>query len=203
MKKLVCVCLCLLLMTAGVFAANNDVMTVDLLLKSGLKKNQGQILSYSASLNDTDKMMLYSSHEKDTTLPFVLNLVVGLGIGSYVQGDTTGGTIALVGDVCSVAAVGAGYGMMIAATTAGSMDPNMNVIHPDSGMALGAGILTAAGFAAMLGFRIYECIRPFTYAKKYNQNLMNALYGVPTMAFVPVVQQEGELGMAVVAKVAF
>ena len=43
------------------------------------------------------RMVLLESGKKSSGLPFVLNLILGLGIGSYVQGDTKGGTTALSG----------------------------------------------------------------------------------------------------------
>ena len=43
--------------------------------------------------------------EKSSTIPFVLNLVVGFGVGSYVQGDITGGVIGTVGELVPLAVV--------------------------------------------------------------------------------------------------
>lgn len=120
------------------------------MINDDLNRNYNQIAAYSGNLTNTDRMVLYSSYEQSPTVPFVINLLVGLGIGSYVQGDSAGG-------------------------------------------------------AALLGFRIYECIPPFSYANNYNKLLRGALYGVPVLSVVPVMPTTNlnDMGMAVIAKVSF
>ena len=175
------------------------------MINEDLNRNYNQIAAYSGNLTKTDRMVLYSSYEQSPTVPFVINLLVGLCIGSYVQGDSAGGTTGLIGELCSYAAVAGGYGLMFAA---GMLSPGCNpdgFIIPDQGKMTAGTVLCIAGGAALLGFRIYECIRPFSYANNYNKLLRGALYGVPVLSVVPVMPTTNlnDMGMAVIAKVSF
>ncbi len=206
MKKSICLLLVVVVAMTGVFAAQGDVASVSLLINDDLNRNYNQIAAYSGNLTDTDRMVLYSSYEQSPTVPFVINLLVGLGIGSYVQGDSAGGTTGLIGELCSYAAIAGGYGLLFAGGMLSSVSaPNGGAPVPDQGLMAAGTVLCIAGGAAWLGFRIYECIRPFTYSKNYNQKLRSALYNIPVLAVVPVIQSpsSNELGVAVMAKVSF
>lgn len=96
--------------------------------------------------------------EKDTTVPFLLNLFVGFGVGSYVQGDTTGGVIGTVGEI-------APYAVLCAATAKYTNDLMNPAITEEKAMKLSQKYATTSTLCALavLGVRIFECIRPFTF----------------------------------------
>lgn len=94
----------------------------------------------------------YEANTVDPWGPFVLNLLIPLGgIGSFVQGDTTGGLIVLGGQVLGLGAVilNSGEGFWTA------------------GMYIGAAVY---GVATLLGYVV-----PFTYANAANEKLRRDL----------------------------
>ena len=89
----------------------------------------------------------------DSTGAFLINLWLGLGIGSYAQGDVLGGTIGLVGEIGGLALF---FGGAIIHSTAnnGTSTPSYDVLT--AAMIIG-------GAALFLGARIFECIRPWFF----------------------------------------
>ncbi len=155
---------------------------VQTLLDGGLKKNGNEINAASADLTMDEKQELYKENKKTTALPFGLNLLVGFGSGSYVQGDITGGVIASCGDL-------AGWALLMSTNGKDGMDSVMSAL---------------GGVVTLLGFRIFEVIRPFSYAGKYNDNLAHTLgvYSVSTN-FLPTVTTDGNLQLAIATKINF
>ena len=154
MKKIVLVLVLFTLTFAAVAEASSDgskaLFQVKMLIDDDLEGNLPLIREAAVDLTESDRFYLYQSEEKDVALPFVINLIVGVGIGSYIQGDTVGGTTALLGELGSVAIMYIGAG------------------------SLNEGLLYG-GALSLLCFRIYELVRPFTYQKQYNQMLSSAL----------------------------
>ncbi len=72
------------------------------------------ISTQSASAQEGDgsdrAFLRYEIEKVDPWGPFVLNLLPGLGIGSFVQGDTTGGLLVAGGEVVGIGLVIAGAG---------------------------------------------------------------------------------------------
>jgi hypothetical protein len=87
--------------------------------------------------------------KKDILLPCVLNVIPGLGVGSFVQGDVLGGVILLAGDVGSWACLF--FGMFAA-------------IGDDPTFVIVGGLL----FCAM---KILGIIRPIWFGLEYNAKL--------------------------------
>jgi len=114
-----------------------------------------------------------------------LNATLGLGIGSYVQGDVTGGTIALIGDIL-------GWGMIIIGAA--------NPIVENYGMYATVEVspLVYIGAIVLSGVRIFELIRPFTYANKFSSVAMDIPIGIN---IVPV--SKNDLGVQMVYKLSF
>jgi hypothetical protein len=119
--------------------------------------------------------------ENDKLTAFVLNLFLGAGIGSFVQGDTLGGVVGLCGEL-------GGLGFFVAgiipkaeevdhsgySTTEYSF-PNIHFTY------IGLGIL--------IGTRIFELVRPFTYANSFS------------VAFTPNFDINGTPGLTAMAKI--
>ena len=52
----------------------------------------------------------------------------------------------------------------------------------------------------MIGFRLYELIRPFSFTKEYNAKLSNALMNV---SLSPVLDEQQEMKMEFAANISF
>ena len=138
------------------------------------------------NLSSMEKNMLYNSNKKSATLPFVINFIAGFGIGSYIEGDITGGNIALIGDLSSLTLILLGY------TQALSSAYNNNYTGTEGSALL---FLGSVGY---LSTRIYELIRPFTYASSYNKKLSSVLMNI---AIVPQLTETNNLNMALSYKI--
>ncbi|MBK5263500.1 MAG: hypothetical protein JJE17_13195, partial [Peptostreptococcaceae bacterium] len=94
MKKPV-VLLCVFLVSlSALFASESSVASISLMIDSDFSGNYNPISKESIKLTDYEKMSLYSMHEDSPTVPFVVNFLVGAGIGSFIQGDKKGGLTA-------------------------------------------------------------------------------------------------------------
>jgi hypothetical protein len=81
---------------------DENFMKASLLIDDNLAKNTDSIQAVAKDLNLTQKMVLFREYKKATVLPFVLNLFLATGIGSWVQGRTFGGVVGTVGTVGGV-----------------------------------------------------------------------------------------------------
>lgn len=108
-----------------------------------------------------------------------------------MEGDTVGGTTALVGDILSTLVFYGGYASVYTAA----------MIEDDSGLASGT-LSMIAGMLGMIGFRIYEIVRPIVYTKEYNRQLSNAMNGV-SFGMVPVLDENDGMKLALTAKFTF
>jgi hypothetical protein len=152
-------------------------LQVSMLIDQNLMRNAPLIAQEAADLTVGQRMMLVNQYEKNAGLPFAVNFLVGLGIGSYIQGDVTGGTTALAGELISAVVMYSGiYG------------------YNDA----------TAGFGAVsyIGFRIWSWFRPFGYTRKYNRTLQSALQVadvelVPQLRFGDVDDPRPSLAVAV------
>jgi hypothetical protein len=102
---------------------------------------------------ETDRNKLQLSPmavSEDKMIAFLLNFFVGLGVGSYTQGDIAGGVIGTAGEL-------GGVGMVV-----GGMVMEGNSVMEGSGSGKGLPLMIS-GFIVMLATRIFEYIRPWTY----------------------------------------
>ncbi len=190
MKKFIVSLLLFLILVPSVtlFAednSDNNYMQLNMILSNSKTLSDAQyfqIGELASGLSSMQRMMIIESNKKSTTMPFVLNLFIGLGIGSYIQGDTKGGTIALVGELASVALLFAGYGQ---------------ADDYDSEAGMGMIAIGAIGLAAT---RIYELIRPFSFASEYNKKLSNAMLSV---SMVPVINTNEDVRVRVATNIKF
>lgn len=113
-----------------------------------------------------------SEKPKNATLPVILNILPGFGLGSFIQGDLGGGFIGLGGEVVGVGL--AGYGLSYAvAVGIGTIIANMLGSTDNSSMSqemVTAGWCMLGGFAIYSGTKIFEIIRPLSFARKYNKS---------------------------------
>lgn len=173
MKKNICAVLVFLLV-AGVLGADSDMGEISDLIRADLFQNAGKIEENSGALTDMERFTLYSHFEKDARLPFVMNLVIGFGLGSFVQGDTSGAVIALIGDAIGAALPILGYACLMQDYYGYWDFPYGNE-------------LMFAGYAVAGVTRIFESIRPFSFARRYNATLRKSLRysDTPSLSLIP------------------
>lgn len=162
-------------LSAIVYTDENAFLEVHGLLKGGVNKNLDLIEAKSASLSPSEKLFLLDVHKKDSGIPFVVNLLSGFGIGSYIQGDISGGTIQLSGQLLGLVGLVAGIGMSAKVEDHSSSyygygrDYYANEIT-----SLGKGFMIT-GVILFYGMRLYGYISPFIFKNIYNGKLRAAL----------------------------
>lgn len=104
--------------------------------------------------------------------PFALNLFLGFGIGSYMQGDKMGGRTGLIWDLSSYALFG--IGIMI---SVGQLSYGYSV-----GASTTATVLLITSGISILSSRMYQLTRPFSYYRK-SIALLESIYLLPDIAY--------------------
>ncbi|ACH94300.1 uncharacterized conserved protein [Borrelia recurrentis A1] len=135
-----------------------------------------------------EKLLLYESYKQNALIPFLLNLFVGFGIGSLVQGDITGGLLILGFDALSLGLLG--YGVY---STLNSKSVEVPVI--------GLSLMTLGGIT-MFVTRIVEVVLPFTHAASYNKKLRQNL-GIALGSFHPEVDLSFDENSRVIFELSF
>lgn len=139
----------------------------------GLNKNGDQIKNLAGKLSDKRRRDLYRHNTMEPWLPFAVNFFLGFGVGSFIQGDMTGGLTGLIGEGVSLGIVIGGYSTLINATILGSQ----------SKATTGIGLIVG-GSIGLVVFAVYQWIRPFSFANKYNERLKRSLL-LSSMEFSP------------------
>ncbi|NPV01390.1 MAG: P13 family porin [Brevinematales bacterium] len=150
------------------FSAGKAEIQLQLQEKTFLNPGGVEIIaSMVGDLTMEDKMLMYTSYKKDdAAVGFVLNfLLPGIGIGNYVIGDTSGGTITLVGSLVSWAAYVVGMNLILSS-------PQVGVV------------VAYTGLGGACFFMIRGLVSPFTYVGNYNDQLKKSLLLTPMTAMV-------------------
>lgn len=157
--------------------------------------NAEKIKALSGQLTDSEKNSVWTRYQVSATEGFLWNLVLGFGSGSKSQGDP----LHIVFAGCDVVSTG----LLIAAFISESATNAHNELYHDDRESHG-GELAVAGLAGLVAVRIWQCIRPYTYARSFNSKLSDALgMGSVTVGFLPLVTRPGEGGFTLSAKVSF
>ena len=128
-------------------------------------------VAYSQEAGSDQAYLQYEIQKVDPWGPFVLNLFLPFGIGSMIQGDTTGGLV-----------VAAGHFFSAGLVLVGSSQP-----RPDENLILaGLGLATAASLIGL--------VFPHTYANAANEKLRRDL-GIASIAVV--LPEDGREGYGV------
>ncbi|NCD04675.1 MAG: P13 family porin [Spirochaetia bacterium] len=179
MKKLLLFTLILLILDSNIFAANNNnnlkteetnnvqeinnhenYIIVSRMLSKTKKAEDFQIdliEKLSINFNENEKDILYDANKKKILLPFLVNTIVGHGIGSFIQGDIKGGTLSISGELTYFFIISIGF-CLSEATDEKLGNPTMLV-----------------GVIGLVASKIYQMIRPFYYASNYNNKLSESL----------------------------
>lgn len=133
---------------------------------------------FSPELSDSEKMIVFSANKESPWGPFILNFILGAGIGSFVQGNTSAGWIELGLGAAGLILYISGVSDLL------DSDPAENSTDGAGKMMIGA--------LSLLTARVYGIISPFTYAKSANDSLTDALYGsTTTLVLLPAIGGEG------------
>ena len=193
-KKLLIISLILLVCTAFAFA--DAYKDVNKYISQGLSdENVAKIKELSPQLTEQQKKSIYTWKKVDVVFPFLENTFLGFGSGSFSQKDSGHGIIFLVADTACLGLVG--YNII--------KNGWENFVNGITGKGGTSDDMTLAKVALIgaLGLRVYQAIRPFTYAKNYNAKLKDAIgYNDTAVAILPAPTKEG-LGVTVAAKVGF
>ena len=175
------------------------------------KKSQNEILVFKntvSGMSDSQKMFYLQQNEKSLAQPLLLNIFLGLGIGSFVEGDTVGGTTSLIWELASLSLYIYGNVKFIL-DYYGAIDAYYDAMLNGNEYNLNAGEVFATGFGAMLvgvisylGARVFAITRPIMYTREYNRQLSQAVNPVQ-FGFVPLVDNEGNARMALSAKISY
>jgi len=82
--------------------SDDSFQIVNFLIRDDLSRNFEQIQQESLNLTAAQRLTLFGLNENRFGTPLALNLLLGLGIGSIVQGDTAGGVAGLLGDLVGI-----------------------------------------------------------------------------------------------------
>ncbi|MBQ7158333.1 MAG: P13 family porin [Treponema sp.] len=145
---------------------------IDSLIDDDLEDNKIQIASLAQGLTPIQRDMLFNKYEKSAGLPFVLNFLLGFGIGSFVQGDGGGGAFQCAFE---------GGGILLVVIGAATITSDSKKNTPSyTCIGLGVGCVTAAA--------IYGLIRPWGFASNFNNMLRGTLQGNPmAVNFAPII----------------
>lgn len=185
MKKNVACFILLIIPLFSLFAENeceNKYFKANILLNSTDVLDSADIpdiKNLTIDMSSMEKNMLYDSNKREASLPFMLNCFVGFGIGSYVQGDTKGGNVALLGNILSFSMLIAGYSQYNNSTTSSNNFFENNTLF----------VLGSVGF---ISTKIFEIIRPFIFSSSYNNRLSQEIINV---AVAPKLINTNDLGM--------
>ncbi|SCW36861.1 membrane protein P13 [Borreliella japonica] len=119
------------------------------------------------NLGAGEKLLAYETSKKDPIVPFLLNLFLGFGIGSFAQGDILGGSLILGFDAVGIGLILAGAYLDIK-----TFDDSAKKVPFK--WTWGKGMMLV-GAVTMAATRLTEIILPFAFANSYNRKLKNSL----------------------------
>ncbi|WKC84989.1 P13 family porin [Borreliella lusitaniae] len=119
------------------------------------------------NLGAGEKFLAYEVNKKEALIPFLLNLFLGFGIGSFAQGDILGGSLILGFDAI-------GIGLILTGAYLDIKDFDKNAEKVAFSWTWGKGMMLA-GAITMAVTRLTEIVLPFTFANSYNKKLKNSL----------------------------
>lgn len=181
----------------------NHVQNISHMLGNrGLKKNFNDIYTEAGFLSFDEKQQLYSSFEDKPLDPFLLNWLIGFGIGSFVQKDYLSGGLCLAADITSV-----GIGLtgvilwqkeLFDASRNANQDLGSLFLMVFNALTMRTAMpFIIAGGVLSIASRIYGMIAPWVYGASYNKRLEQALrIGEASLSVAPFVMPDASCGLA-------
>ncbi len=168
----------------------------------GLKKNFNDIYTEAGFLSFDEKQQLYSSFEDKPLDPFLLNWLIGFGIGSFVQKDYLSGGLCLAADITSV-----GIGLtgvilwqkeLFDASRNANQDLGSLFLMVFNALTMRTAMpFIIAGGVLSIASRVYGMIAPWVYGASYNKRLEEALrIGDARLSVAPLVMPDASCGLA-------
>lgn len=117
-----------------------------------------KITDLATDLNPVQRYQLYLNNAMqpgDLYAPTLLNVLPGLGVGSFIQGDKEAGGLVMLGQIAGAVLVGLGSSN-----------------NPDTTQLL----LALGGSLTYLGFTVYGIVAPMQYRDRYNLALGKSLH---------------------------
>lgn len=171
----------------------------NILKASGLKKSFEQIRTESAYLSFAQKEQLFSLYKNKPLAPFLLNGLIGFGVGSFIQNDYLSGGLCLTADIAS-------FGLGIAGLIAWQKEfySMANKAEQSAGGLLGmlfsgakAFPFLIAGGILSIASRAYGMVSSWVYGALYNKRLEQALrIGEARLSLAPLVMPDASCGFA-------
>lgn len=181
----------------------NHVQNISHMLGNrGLKKNFNDIYTEAGFLSFDEKQQLYSSFEDKPLDPFLLNWLIGFGIGSFVQKDYLSGGLCLAADITSV-----GIGLtgvilwqkeLFDASRNEDQDVGSLFLMVFNALTMRTAMpFIIAGGVLSIASRVYGMIAPWVYGASYNKRLEEALrIGDARLSVAPLVMPDASCGLA-------
>lgn len=181
----------------------NHVQNISHMLGNrGLKKNFNDIYTEAGFLSFGEKQQLYSSFEDKPLDPFLLNWLIGFGIGSFVQKDYLSGGLCLAADITSV-----GIGLtgvilwqkeLFDASRNANQDLGSLFLMVFNALTMRTAMpFIIAGGVLSIASRVYGMIAPWVYGASYNKRLEEALrIGDARLSVAPLVMPDASCGLA-------
>jgi len=181
----------------------NHVQNISHMLGNrGLKKNFNDIYTEAGFLSFGEKQQLYSSFEDKPLAPFLLNWLIGFGIGSFVQKDYLSGGLCLAADITSV-----GIGLtgvilwqkeLFDASRNADQDVGSLFLMVFNALTMRTAMpFIIAGGVLSIASRVYGMIAPWVYGASYNKRLEQALrIGEARLSLAPLVMPDASCGLA-------
>ncbi len=111
--------------------------------------------------------------KKDPILPTILNIIPGLGIGSFVMGDPAGGLIGLGGEILGIGLFGYGVIYIIGEASAEILVAIATLgIGSSDGISDVGPTFMGVGILVWLGTKVFEVIRPSWFAAERNSKMV-------------------------------
>ena len=181
----------------------NHVQNISHMLGNrGLKKNFNDIYTEAGFLSFWEKQQLYSSFEDKPLAPFLLNWLIGFGIGSFVQKDYLSGGLCLAADITSVGIGLTGVILWQKELFDASRNANQDLgslflmVFNALTMRTAMPFIIAGGILSIAS-RVYGMIAPWVYGASYNKRLEQALrIGEARLSVAPLVMPDASCGLA-------
>ena len=192
MKKRIIIALIFAVICAS-FASADAYKDVNGLISRGLtEQNIQMIKELSPQLTQSQKNSIYTWKRVSPITGAAMNLFLGFGSGSSMQGDKLHGTIFMIGDVICT-------GLIVFDLIKHSGEEFNHSLY--GGDKPGEMTLAIIGLVGAAGLRVWQTIQPIVYARQYNAKLRDALgMDNPTFAMLPVYTKDG-LGLTLSARI--
>lgn len=205
MKKMVIFLCSFFVLAAAVFSDDAAVRKVNDLIDDGLFSNESAIKQVSSSLTEEQKDAVFSENEKPWW-PFALNLGIGYGVGSYVQGDIKFAVASTVIDAACDAATIVCYAGLCSSLYGSLGSKTYDSSDEFTNDEIQAAVPWIIGMSAAVGiesvWRILETIRPFNYAKAYNKKLRESLYADDvSFMIIPAIVPDDNMQLALACRI--